>query len=104
LVGVNPLAGLAGRKAALLKEDAMSQAYVVTGELTDSRHVSLDEPVPLAAGKVRVIFQELPPEPKPDLKTFLEQMWERQQARGHVPRTKEEIDSYLEAERDSWDR
>src|SRR5262245_2303999 len=36
----------------------MSQAYHVTGELTDSQHVKLDEPVPLPAGKVRVVVEE----------------------------------------------
>ena len=29
---------------------------------------------------------------------------ERQQARGHQPRSNEEIDAYLLAERDSWDQ
>src|SRR5262245_48453050 len=36
----------------------MSQAYHVTGELTDSQHVKLDEPVPLPTGKVRVVVEE----------------------------------------------
>ena len=37
----------------------MSQTYNVTGEMTDSRHVELDEPLPLSAGKVRVTVLEL---------------------------------------------
>jgi hypothetical protein len=80
----------------------MSQ-YEVTGELTDSRHVTLDEPIPLETGKVRVIVEEIPGEQKSDLAAFERALRERQQARGHVPRTKEEIDAYLSAERDSWD-
>jgi hypothetical protein len=28
---------------------------------------------------------------------------QRQKARGHIPATREEIDAYLQAERDSWD-
>src|SRR5262249_23167571 len=36
----------------------MSQAYHVTGELTDGRHLKLDDPVPLPAGKVRVVVEE----------------------------------------------
>lgn len=32
----------------------MDRIYEVTGELTDSRHLTLDEPVPLSKGKVRV--------------------------------------------------
>ncbi len=35
----------------------MQEAYVVTGSLTDRRTITLDEPVPLAGGKVRVIVQ-----------------------------------------------
>jgi hypothetical protein len=81
----------------------MSQVYQVTGELTDSRHVTLDEPIPLTAGKVRVILEQVPTGPKPDLAAFEGTLRERQRARGHVPRTKEEIDSYLNAERESWD-
>jgi hypothetical protein len=35
----------------------VQEAYVVTGSLTDSRTITLDEPVPLVGGKVRVIVQ-----------------------------------------------
>ncbi len=81
----------------------MSQVYRVTGELTDSQHVTLDEPIPLPAGKVRVIVEHFPTGLKPDLADFERMLRDRQQLRGHVPRTKEEIDSYLNAERASWD-
>jgi hypothetical protein len=85
------------------RNQAMSQAYEVTGELTDNRHVALDQPIPLTSGKVRVIVEQISAEPKPDLAAFERALRERQQARGHVPRTREEIDAYLNAERDSWD-
>ena len=52
----------------------MSQVYQVTGELTDSRTVKLDEPLPAAAGKVRVTVEVCPTEPRTDLREFLEQM------------------------------
>jgi hypothetical protein len=81
----------------------MSQSFQVTGELTDSRHVVLDEPIPLAVGKVQVIVASVSQKPQSDLATFERGLRERQQARGHVPRTKEEIDAYLRAERESWD-
>jgi hypothetical protein len=81
----------------------MSGIYELTGELTDSRHVTLDEPVPLAPGKVRVIVEQVPTGVKPDLAAFERTLRERQAARGHVPPTKEEVDAYLNAERDSWD-
>ena len=81
----------------------MSHVHQVTGELTDNSHVTLDEPIPLAVGKVRLIIEEVPPEAKSDLATFERTLRQRQQAHGHVPRTKEEIDAYLNAERDRWD-
>jgi hypothetical protein len=81
----------------------MSHAYQVTGELTDSRHVKLDEPIPLMPGKVRVVVEQLTNGPKLDLVAFERLLRERQAARGHVPKTKKEIDAYLNAERASWD-
>jgi hypothetical protein len=81
----------------------MSQAYQVTGEMTDSRHVTLDQAIPVAAGKVRVIVERIPPSATRDLAEFERQLRERQKARGHVPPSKEEIDAYLKAERESWD-
>jgi hypothetical protein len=45
----------------------------------------------------------MPSGSKPDLAAFERALRERQQVRGHVPPTKEEIDAYLKAERDSWD-
>lgn len=83
----------------------MQQAYVVTGSLADGRTVTLDEPLPVAAGKVRVVVEVLPGEAKPRmrLEEFEKVLRERQAARGHVPRTKEEVDAYLKAERESWD-
>ena len=80
----------------------MSQIHQVTGELTDSRHVTLDQPVPLV-GKVRLIVEEIAKSPQLDLAAFEKALRERQRARGHVPRSKEEIDAYLEGERADWD-
>ena len=81
----------------------MSQTYQVTGQLTDSSHVTLDEPIPLPAGKVRLTIEHAAETVKMDLVAFERALRERQRARGHVPRTKEEIDAYLDAERNSWD-
>ena len=81
----------------------MSQIYQVNGELIDNLTLKLDAALPAATGKVRVTVELFPGKPRPDLKEFVEQMWERQRLRGHVPRTKEEIDAYINAERDSWD-
>jgi hypothetical protein len=38
-----------------------------------------------------------------DLSQFERELRARQAARGHTPPTKEEVDAYLNAERDSWD-
>lgn len=81
----------------------MSQTFQVTGELIDSQHVKLDQPVPLPFGKVRIVVEGLVAKPKPDLVAFEKELRQRQAARGHVPPTKEEVDAYLEAERNSWD-
>lgn len=81
----------------------MSQIYEVTGELTDPQHLTLDKPIPLEAGKVRVRLEEIPTHQKTDLAAFEQALRERQQARGHVPPSKEEINAYLSAERNSWD-
>lgn len=81
----------------------MAQTYETTGELTDDRHVTLDQPIPLAAMKVRVIVEALDTT-KSDMVAFEQKLRERQRARGHVARGREEIDAYIDAERNSWDR
>lgn len=81
----------------------MSQIYQLTGELSDSRTLRLDEPLPATAGKVRVTVELLASPSRPDLKEFMERMWENQRRRGHVPPAKEDVDAYLKGERDSWD-
>lgn len=84
----------------------MTNAYIVTGTLTDASTVRLDEPLPVAVGKVRVVVeaaeQHRPPAPKPSWPEYLAELRKRQAARGHVPMTVEEVEAYLKAERDSW--
>ena len=77
----------------------MQNAYVVTGTRTDAQTVTLDEPLELGAVKVHVVVEPLDEQPR---STFLEVMAEirqRQIERGHIPPTREEVDAYLEAER-----
>jgi hypothetical protein len=81
----------------------MKPAYIVTGTLTDEHTVKLDEPLPLAQGKVRLKVEPLVPAPKRPHDEVIAEIWSRQDARGHQPRTREEIDAYIQAERDSWD-
>ena len=80
----------------------METAYIVTGTLTDDHTVTLDEALPLPQGKVRLSVEPLAATPKRPHDEVIAEIWARQQARGHQPRTREEIDAYLQAERDSW--
>ena len=82
----------------------METAYIVTGTLTDEHTVTLDEALPLSQGKVRLSVEPLPTtqSPKRTHAEVIAEIRERQRARGHQPRTREEIDAYLQAERDSW--
>ena len=80
----------------------METAYIVTGTLTDQNTVTLDEALPLAPMKVRLAVEPLAPAPKRPHDEVIAEIRERQRARGHQPRTREEIDADLQAERDSW--
>jgi hypothetical protein len=81
----------------------MTNAYVVTGTLTDARTVRLDEPLPLPAGKVRVVVEAEPAAAeKPSFQDFMADLRRRQAARGHVPRSADEIQAQIRDERDSW--
>ncbi len=82
----------------------MAQPYFLTGTLRDEQTVTLDEALPLKSGKVRLTLEPLPPEPLKRYKETLAAIRERQHARHHQPRTREEVDAYLLAERAGWDR
>lgn len=80
----------------------MQTAYILTGTLNDDQTVTLDEALPLKPMKVRLFVEPLTPaHPRPHDEVIAE-IRARQKARGHVPRTREEIDADLQAERDSW--
>jgi hypothetical protein len=80
----------------------METAYIVSGTLTDEYTVKLDEALPLSSGKVRLSVEPLTPTPKRPHDEVIAEIWARQRARGHKPSTREEIDAYIQAERDSW--
>ena len=76
--------------------------YVTTGTLSGST-VVLDEPLPKCEGKVRVTLEVLVENTaKPNFMQVLEQIWEAQRQRGHVPRSAEEIQAQIREERESW--
>jgi hypothetical protein len=80
----------------------MTQSYVVTGTVTDARTVTLDEPLPIESQRVRIIVAPVTPTPKRPYLEVMEELRRDLRERGHTPRTKEEVDAYLQAERDSW--
>jgi hypothetical protein len=80
----------------------MHQTFVVTGTVTDPRTVTLDEPLPMGGAKVRVTIEPLEGTRQRTHQEVMEEIYERQRLRGHVPPTREEVDAYLREERDSW--
>jgi hypothetical protein len=80
----------------------MHNAYIVTGMLTNERTVTLDEALPLPSTKVRLVVEPLGSASHRSYQEIVVAIRERQEARGHRPPTTEEVDAYLQAERDSW--
>ena len=81
----------------------MTNAYVVTGTLTDATTVKLDEALPVSAGKVRVTVETVPPDAKPAFRVALERIWAEQIAQGHVPPTPEDVAARIREVRAGWD-
>lgn len=80
----------------------MAKPYVLTGTLKDDQTVTLDEALPQNSGRVRLTLELLRPEPQKPYGEVLAAIRQRQRARGHQPRTREEVDAYLKSERESW--
>ena len=80
----------------------MAKPYILTGTLKDEQTVTLDEALPLKSGRVRLTLEPLRLEPQKPYTEVLAIIRQRQRARGHQPRTREEVDAYLKAERESW--
>lgn len=74
---------------------------VVEGTLNADGTLVLDSKLALPPGRVQLIVQPLPELPANDpFWQRMQQIWAGQKARGHVPRTKEEIDAEIKALRD----
>lgn len=70
----------------------------VAGTIQADGTLALDEKLSLPVGRVRVtvqISQDLPNPNGARLMTTMEQIWADQNAREHVPRSKEEIDAAI---------
>lgn len=82
----------------------MQNAYIVIGTLNDAQTVTLDEALPVTTAKVRLVVEPIEPTARRDYQEVLSEIRQRQQNRGHQPSTQAEVDAYLQAERDSWER
>jgi hypothetical protein len=80
----------------------MQSAYIVTGTMTSDRTVALDEDVELGSTKVRLVIEPLSTPGPRSAQDVLATIWAAQDAQGYVPRSREQVDSDLAAERASW--
>jgi hypothetical protein len=81
----------------------MHRAYNVAGTLTDAQTVLLERALPLTPTKVRLVIEPLLATSPRQYQEVIAKIRERQRTRGHKPPTREEVDAYLPAERDSWE-
>ncbi len=81
----------------------MNNAYIVTGTLINEYTVTLDEALPIELDKVRLLVEPVSPLPQQTYQDVITAIRKRQQTRGYQPPTRQEIEAYLKAERDSWE-
>jgi hypothetical protein len=81
----------------------MHQAFVLMGSVVDGQTLRLDEPLPMTAGKVRVFVEVVEVEARSSYAEVMEKIRADQRARGFVSPTRDQVDTYLKAERESWD-
>jgi hypothetical protein len=75
-----------------------TKAVEIQGTLREDGTLVLDDKPNLPPGRVCVTLQPVDPT-QTDVWQVLERIWAGQRARGHVPRTREEIDAELETAR-----
>ena len=77
---------------------------VIEGTLKPDGTLELDEKPNLSPGRVQVIVQSLPELPEGDpFWDMMKSIWAGQKARGHVPRSVEEVEAERRETRDSWE-
>jgi hypothetical protein len=74
-------------------------AIEIQGALREDGTLVLDNKPNLPPRRVKVTVEPLPDLTQTDVWQVLERIWAGQRARGHVPRTREQIDAELEAAR-----
>jgi hypothetical protein len=81
----------------------MLEHYTVTGALSNEWTIILDQPIPLPARNVRVTVVILTEtQAQSPFLVKLEAIHQALRASGYQPRTKEQVDAQIRAERDSW--
>jgi hypothetical protein len=81
-----------------------TQVVIVQGIVRDDGTVEVEEKVNLPPGKVQVTLVSLPDIPQGDpFWQRMGSMWAGQSARGHVPRSTDDVEAERRAMRDEWD-
>jgi hypothetical protein len=82
----------------------MPESYIVTGTITDSHTVILEEELPVGPTRVRLVVEPLEPrmESPRSYHGVMAEVRDRPRLRGHQPPTPEEVYVWLQAERDGW--
>ena len=77
---------------------------VIEGTIQSDGTLVLDELTNLPRGRVQVIVQPLPELPDGDpFWDMLKSIWAGQRARGHVPRSAEEVEAQRQETREAWE-
>src|SRR5205823_2953985 len=76
---------------------------IVEGIVTPEGTLELNEKVNLPAGRVKVTVQPVYDKANDPFWQRMEAMWAAQRARGHIPRTKEQIDAEINELRDEME-
>lgn len=80
----------------------MNTTFTTTGVLTDGKTLTLDTAAPVGSGRVKVTVEPIPQDQPLKLLEFFDELRKDQQARGHVPLTRDEIDAMMAEERAGW--
>jgi hypothetical protein len=81
-----------------------ANAIILQGVVKADGTLELAEKVPLPEGKVQVTLQPMPELPQDDpFWKRMQAIWDSQKARGHIPRTVEEVEAEQREIRDEWE-
>ncbi len=80
-----------------------ANVVVLEGLVNSDGTLVLDGKVDLPVGRVKVTVELTHDLSKDSFWQMMESIWAAQRARGHVPRTKEEIDAEIRELRDDWE-